>query len=335
MPHDVATTSRLPLAWSGGVVLLALVSALGLARGSASLPVVQVLQALQGQGDTSTIAIVQSLRAPRVVLAMLVGAGLAMSGGTLQGTLRNPLAEPYLLGVSGGAAVGAVLAMMLGWHAPLAITGSAFGGAALATLLTTMLARVAGGSGDTRLLIMAGVIIGAFANAVIMVALADAPAEQVRGALWWMMGSVGDASWPAVGRGAAATLPLAMWLVWRARDLDVIALGAEPAVALGVNVERTAQWLFLVGSWLAAATVASAGLIGFMGLVVPNLARAMGASRHRPMLLLSALYGAVLLVAADLVARTVRAPVELPLGAVTALVGVPFFLMRLRKVSGS
>lgn len=312
---------------------LAIVAVLALALGSASLPLRAVIQALQGNGDASTIAIVQSLRAPRVVLAMLVGAGLAMSGGTLQGTLRNPLAEPYLLGVSGGAAVGAVLAMAFGVHAPLAITGSAFAGAALATVLTTALARVAGGSADTRLLIMAGVIVGAFANAVIMVALADAPAEQVRGALWWMMGSVGDASWGAVLRASLITLPLAVALVWRARDLDVIALGAEPAVALGVDVERTAQWLFLVGSWLAAATVASAGLIGFVGLVVPNLARAMGATRHRPMLLLSALYGAVLLVAADLAARTLRAPVELPLGAVTALVGVPFFLIRLRKVS--
>ncbi|MBY0489250.1 MAG: iron ABC transporter permease [Gemmatimonadaceae bacterium] len=332
---SIPTPSRLPLAWSAGVALLALVGVLALAFGSASLPIAQVIQALQGQGDAGTVAIVQSLRAPRVVLAMLVGAALAMSGGTLQGTLRNPLAEPYLLGVSGGAAVGAVLAMVLGLHAPLAITGSAFAGAAMATLLTTALARVAGGAGDTRLLIMAGVIVGAFANAVIMVALADAPAEQVRGALWWMMGSVADASWGSVGRAVVAMLPLAGWLVWRARDLDVIALGAEPAMALGVDVERTAQWLFLAGSWLAAATVASAGLIGFIGLVVPNLARAMGATRHRPMLLLSALYGAVLLVAADLAARTLRAPVELPLGAVTALVGVPFFLLRLRRVAAS
>ena len=324
---------RTQWAWLLGAGLLLVVALLGLSFGSVALPFGAIVNALQGQGDASTLAIVRTLRLPRVALAMVVGAGLAMSGATLQGTLRNPLAEPYLLGVSGGAAVGAVLAMVLGIHAPAAVTASAFAGAAIATVLTTGIARVAGSAGDTRLLIMAGVIVGAFANAVIMVALADAPAEQVRGALWWMMGSVGDASWSAVARAAVVSLPLAAVLVWRARDLDVIALGAEPAVALGVDVDRVARICYLVGSWLAAATVASAGLIGFVGLVVPNLARAMGAQRHRPLLLLSALYGAVLVVAADLVARTLRAPVELPLGAVTALVGVPFFLARLRRVN--
>lgn len=316
---------------AGGGLLL-LVALLGLRFGAAELSLSAVIAAVQGQGDASTVAIVRTLRLPRIALAMLVGAGLAMSGATLQGTLRNRLAEPYLLGVSGGAAVGAVLAMGLGVHAPSAVTLSAFVGAALATLLTTGIARVAGGTSDTRLLIMAGVIVGAFANATIMVVLADAPPEQVRGALWWMMGSVGDASWGAVLRGLVVSLPLALVLLWRARDLDVIALGHEPAAALGVDVDRTARVLFLVASWLAAATVASAGLIGFVGLVVPNIARALGAQRHRPVLGLSALYGAILLVAADLAARTLRAPVELPLGAVTALVGVPFFLLRLRRL---
>ncbi len=328
-----SASTRYRFAWTGGVVALVIVAVLALAFGSASIPIGDIVRGLMGDGDAGTIAIVRSLRVPRVALAMLVGAGLSMSGGTLQGTLRNPLAEPYLLGVSGGAAVGAVMAMALGVHEPYAITASAFGGAALATMLTTGIARAVGGAADTRLLIMAGVIVGAFANAVIIVALADLPAEKVRGALWWMMGSVGDASWSAVARAAVVITPLALWLVWRARDLDVIALGAEPAVALGVDVERTGRRLFLVGSWLAAATVASAGLIGFVGLVVPNIARAMGASRHRTMLLMSALYGAVLLVAADLVARTVRSPLELPLGAVTALIGVPFFLARLRRVT--
>lgn len=322
----------LGIAWSAGLALLAIAALFGIAFGSVSVPLVAVIEALGGQGDASTVAIVQTLRLPRVVLAALVGAGLAMSGGTLQGTLRNTLAEPYLLGVSGGAAVGAVAAMALGVNSPAVITGMAFAGAAAATLLVTAIARTAGGAGEPRLMLMAGVIVGAFANAAIMVALADAPAERVRGAVWWMMGSVADASWMAVARAAASLVVIGGLLLWRARDLDVLALGAEPASALGVDVERTSRWMFLLGSWLAAATVASAGLIGFVGLVVPNLARAMGATRHRPMLLLSALYGAGLLVAADLVARVVRAPVELPLGAVTALVGVPFFLARLRTV---
>ena len=319
--------------WVVGVVLLVMVSLLAIALGAVSLPVDTVVNGLRGSGDAATVAIVQELRLPRVLLAALVGAGLAMSGGALQGTMRNPLAEPYLLGVSGGAAVGAVTAMALGVEAPALITACAFAGAAAATLLVTALARVVGGSGDTRLLLMAGVVVGAFANAAILVALADAPPERLRGALWWMMGSAADASWSAVGRSAVTLALLGSVLVWRARDLDVLALGGEPAAALGVHVERASRTLFLVASWLAAATVAAAGLVGFVGLVVPNLARALGARHHRPMLLLSALYGAVLLVAADLLARTLRAPAELPLGAVTALIGVPFFLSQLRKVT--
>lgn len=318
--------------WSAGIAALVVVMVLGVMVGAIPLSVHDVVAAIQGQGHPSTVAIVRDLRLPRVLLAGLVGVGLSMSGGALQGTLRNPLAEPYLLGVSGGAAVGAVLAMAMGISAPLLVTASAFAGAALATVLVAALARIVGGSGDTRLLLMSGVVVGAFANAAILVALAGAPPERLRGALWWMMGSAADASWGAVGRSAVAIGALSAVLLWRARELDVLALGTEPAAALGVDVDRAARRTFLVASWLAAATVAAAGLIGFIGLVVPNLARALGARQHRPMLLLSALYGAVLLIGADIAARTLRAPVELPLGALTALIGVPFFLLRLRKV---
>jgi iron complex transport system permease protein len=330
---QASSRARRAWPWLGGLGALVVVSLLAVVFGAVSLPLSTVVDALGGVGDPSTVSIVRDLRVPRVLLSALVGAGLAMSGGTLQGTMRNPLAEPYLLGVSGGAAVGAVTAMALGVTAPALITACAFAGAAAATLLVTALARMVGGSGDTRLLLMAGVVVGAFANAAILVALADAPPERLRGALWWMMGSAADASWGGVSRSAVALVLLGGVLIWRARDLDVLALGSEPAAALGVDVDRASRTLFLVGSWLAAATVAAAGLVGFVGLVVPNLARAVGVRQHRPLLLLSALYGAVLLVAADLLARTLRAPAELPLGAVTALVGVPFFLARLRAVA--
>lgn len=317
-----------------GVVLLLVVALAAIAIGAVRVPVSDVLRALGGSGDSSIVAIVRDLRVPRVLLAGCVGAGLAMSGGALQGTLRNPLAEPYLLGVSGGAAVGAVLLLGLGVSNPSALTLGAFGGAAAATLLVTAIARVVGGSGDTRLLLMAGVVVGAFSNAAILVALADSPPERIRGALWWMMGSAADATWPSLARVAAAVAILGALLLWWARDLDVLVLGDEPAAALGVDVDRAARRVFLVASWLAAATVAAAGLIGFVGLVVPNLARALGARRHRPMMVVSAIYGAALLIAADLIARTLRAPADLPLGAVTALIGVPFFLTRLRKLTG-
>ena len=316
-----------------GLILLALTMLLALAIGAVSIPVADVWHALWGDGETQIVSIVRELRAPRVVLAALAGAALACSGAALQGTLRNPLAEPYLLGVSGGAAVGAVVALTVGLATPAVVTLAAFGGAAVATVVVALLARYAGGRAEPRLLLMAGVVVGAFANAVILVALADSPPDRIRGALWWMMGSTADATWGAVARTGAALLLLGGVLVVRARELDVLSLGEEPAVALGADVDRAARRTFLVASWLAASTVAVIGLIGFVGLVVPNLARALGAHRHRPMLVVSALYGGVLLVAADIVARSVRAPIELPLGAVTALVGVPFFLARLRKLA--
>jgi iron complex transport system permease protein len=178
---------------------------------------------------------------------------------------------------------------------------------------------------------MAGVVIGAFANAVIMVALANAPPNTLRGALWWMMGSAGDATWPTVSVLALSILVGGAALVYLARDIDVLSLGEESAAALGVDVDRSARAIYLLSALLAAATVAAAGLVGFVGLIVPHLVRAAGLRRHRPMLLGSALVGATLVVAADLAARTLRPPAELPLGAVTAILGVPFFLAQLRK----
>ena len=206
---------------------------------------------------------------------------------------------------------------------------AAFGGAALAVAVVLLVARAAGGRADPRVLLMAGVIVGAFANAAIMVALADAPPNTTRGALWWMMGSVAGADWARVGWLAAyVALGGGALVVW-SRDIDVLSLGEEPAAALGLEVDRAARRVYLAASLLAAATVAAAGLVGFVGLVVPHVARAAGLRGHRAVLLGAALAGAALLVAADLAARVLRAPAELPLGAVTALVGVPFFLVQL------
>ncbi len=318
--------------WTGGLALLAGVCLLGVAGGAVPLPPGAVLGALVGRGDPAAVAIVRDLRLPRVALAALVGAALGGSGAALQGVLRNALAEPYLLGVSGGAAVGAVVAVALGVSAPAVVPLAAFAGAVGAAGLVLAVARAGGSASDVRLLLTAGVVVGAFANAVVMVALADAPADRVRGALWWMMGSVAGASWAQVAwlaaYGAAALAALVAW----GRDVDALALGEEPAAALGVDVGRAVLRVFLAASLLAAASVAAAGLVGFVGLVVPHLARAAGARAHRALIPAAALAGAALVVAADLAARTARAPVELPLGAVTALVGVPFLLRRLWTV---
>jgi iron complex transport system permease protein len=235
--------------------------------------------------------------------------------------------------VSGGAAVGAVIAVALGVATAGILPLFAFGGAALAILTAIVVARAAGGRADPRVLLMAGVIIGAFANAAIMVVLAGAPPNTVRGALWWMMGSVSGADWTQVRWLALYTMLAAAVLLWLGRQIDILALGEEPAAGLGIDVDRAGRRVYLVSSLLAAATVAAAGLVGFVGLVVPHLVRAAGIRRHRPLMLGAALAGAALVVLADLIARVAHPPAELPLGAVTALVGVPFFLAQLRRLT--
>ena len=318
--------------WLVGAIALLAFALAGIAFGAVPLSLADIAGAVRGDADPATVAIVRTLRLPRVVLAALVGAALGVSGGALQGTLRNPLAEPYLLGVSGGAAVGAVSVIALGLPTAT-IPLAAFAGAAAAVAIALLVAGAAGGRGDPRILLMAGVIVGAFANAVIMVALGAAPPNTVRGALWWMMGSVADASWSQVRWLGATVLLAGAALVALAREIDVLSLGEESAAALGVRVESSARRIYLLASLLAAATVTAAGLIGFVGLVVPHIARGAGLRGHRALLPAAGLAGATLVIAADLLARTLRAPVELPLGAVTALIGVPFFLTRLRRLA--
>ncbi|MEP6549913.1 MAG: iron ABC transporter permease [Gemmatimonadales bacterium] len=321
--------------WLGLIAALLAVAMIAVARGAVFVSLAGVIDALLGHGDPTAIAIVRDLRLPRVVLGALVGAGLGASGAALQGALRNPLAEPYLLGVSGGAAVGAVIAFGLGVSSDAIITLAAFGGGIAAVFVALAVARV-GGRGtraDVRTLLIAGVIVGAFANAAIMVALARAEANTVRGALWWMMGSAADATWQRVGWLAASLLIAGGALVYRAREIDVLSLGDDTAASLGIDAERAGRRAFLLAALLAAATVAAAGLIGFVGLVVPHIARRMGLRAHRPLIIAAAFVGATLVVAADLAARTVAAPTELPLGAITALLGVPFFLVQLRRAA--
>lgn len=318
--------------WLCIVIALTILVVASLGVGSVSLAPGDVARALAGRGDEVAITIVRELRLPRVALALLVGCALGSSGAALQGTLRNALAEPYLLGVSGGAAGGAVIAMIAGAGDAGVTALAAFVGAVVAVVLVLALARAAGGARDARTLLMAGVVIGAFSNAVILILLTDASPERVRGALWWIAGSVSDASWPRVLWLLAYLVVGMALLVGRGRLLDVLAIGDESAAALGVNVGRATQQIFVICALLAAASVAAAGLVGFVGLVVPNIARAFGVVRHRSLILTSALTGAALVVFADLIARTVRAPLELPLGAITALVGVPVFLLRLRRI---
>ncbi|MEP6622539.1 MAG: iron ABC transporter permease [bacterium] len=313
-------------------ILLVVAVAMGVMFGTLQLSLSEVWNGLLGNGAPMPIAVVRTLRLPRVLLAALVGAGLGAAGAGLQGATRNKLAEPYLLGVSGGAAVGAVLAVAL--HVPFGFVPIAgFGGALIAVALTLLVARASGGRGDARVILMAGVVVGAFANAAIMVAMANADANAVRGALWWMMGSVADATWSQVRMLAVFVLVGLGALLAFARAIDVLALGEDTAAGLGINVSRVSLGVYVAGALLAAGTVSAAGLVGFVGLLVPHLVRVAGARTHRVIISAAALGGAALVVFADLIARVARPPAELPLGAVTALIGVPFFLALLRRLA--
>ncbi len=320
------------LFWPLGFAALAILSLAGLAVGAVALALPEVVAAFVGDAEPATREIVRGLRAPRVVLAILVGASLGTSGAALQGALRNALAEPYLLGVSGGAAVGAVLALSMGAAVhPATVPLASFGGALLATALVLLVARAGGGRADTRTLLMAGVVTGAFTNAVIAVVHARSEGRGARGALWWMLGSLSDASWGAVLWLGGALLVAGGALMLLADRIDLLALGDEAAAALGIDPDRSGQAVFILSSLLAAATVAVVGLVGFIGLVVPHIARASGMRRHRALLPASALGGSILTIGADLAARALLPPTELPLGAITALVGVPFFLAQLKR----
>ncbi len=301
--------------------------------GTVPLTIQQLIDVIRGQGGAMETSIITTLRAPRVLLALLVGGALGMSGTAMQGTMRNPLAEPYLLGVSGGAAVGAVLSIMLNIPTIL-IPLAAFVGSTVAVIFALLVARGASGSArvDPRTLLMAGVVVGAFANAIIMIVLANLPPNAVRGAIWWMMGSVGDATWTTVWSLAIYFGIGAALLTFYARDIDALTLGEDAAAALGVDVERASRRVFLISALLAAATVAAAGLVGFVGLMVPHIVKSAGVTRHRPMLAAAAIVGGTLVVFSDLIARIALPPAELPLGAVTAVLGVPFFLLQLRRL---
>lgn len=290
-------------------------------------------EALLGRGDPTRISIVRDLRLPRALLAFLVGGGLAACGAALQALVRNPLADPYLLGLSGGAGLGAVLAIAAGvggaWSVPLA----AFLGAVAAVAVVYRLGIVGEGWLDTRVLLLAGVVVGAFAVALMGAVMALSPAPQIRNALNWVLGSFSAASWLSVSVFATyASVPLgALYLMHR--SLDLLSLGEEPAGFLGVDVERVKRALYGVASALTAAAVAVSGIIGFVGLVIPHLARISWGHQHRILLPSAFLLGGILLVLADAVARVTFAPLELPVGVVTALIGVPVFVSVLRRWS--
>jgi iron complex transport system permease protein len=317
-----------------GLILAAVV--VGLMVGPAGLAPGEVLGAFRPVGDEVARRIVLELRLPRICAAILVGASLAVSGAVFQALLRNPLAEPYLLGVSSGAALAAVaaLALGLGRFGGFLLPIAALAGGLLAIAIVFAVARVSDRL-DTRVLILAGVVVSAFFGACITLILVFSPAETLRSAFFWTLGSLSGISWRMVAVLAAWSIPAAAAAWGLGRHLDALALGEETAAAIGTEVERVKRYAFFLASLLAAVTVSVAGVIGFVGLVVPHAVRMTWGSGHRDLIPTSFLTGGAALLVVDTAARAIGGPVEIPIGVVTAFLGVPFFLVLLRARGGA
>ncbi|MCL7943879.1 iron ABC transporter permease [Marinobacter sp. ATCH36] len=314
-----------PLASLALISLLCMV--LSVSIGSAALTLADTWAVLTGAGTPLQQTLVLELRLPRTLSAFATGGLLAVAGALMQVLLRNPLADPYILGLSGGAAVGALFAMLAGLAGVL-VSGSAFAGALLATFLVFGLAHGTGSWTPSRLL-LTGVVVAAGWGAIITLILAISPARQLPGMLYWLMGDLSHAGSPVP---ALVLLTMVCGLVFPlGRSLNVLARGALQAAALGVSVRRLEWLIYVLASLLTATAVSMAGSIGFVGLVVPHMLRLVFGNDQRLILPACALAGGSLLVLADTLARVVIAPEQLPVGVITALLGVPTFLYLLYR----
>jgi len=302
-------------------ILLAIAIALGVSFGSAKID----------WNDEVARTILLRIRLPRVLLAVAIGAALAVAGVTFQTLLRNPLADPFILGVSGGAAAGAAIATAFRWsRVPGLVTAIAFAGAIGATAAVFLLARRRDHTDPTRLL-LSGLVLNAFFSAVILIAFTLSRQADLTAALRWMMGTLFGATWANVALVMSLLVLAMIVLAFVANDLRLLAFGEEDAKSRGVDVERVKLIGFGTASVITGAAVAVSGIIGFVGLLVPHLIRLIWRRDFRFLLPLSALGGATLVVASDLLSRIIVRTTELPIGAFTAVLGVPFFLSLLRR----
>jgi iron complex transport system permease protein len=306
-----------------GLLLLALAClAAALATGSEPLPLTRIAEILAGGGSPGERDLVLELRLPRALSAFAVGGLLALAGVLMQVLLRNPLADPYILGTSGGAAVGALAALSVGL-APWAVDAGAFTGALGAMLVVFLVAHGSGSWTPARLL-LTGVVLASGLSAVIGLLLTLSPEQGIHGMLFWLMGDFSFAHAPApllVALAVGTALALAA-----ARELNVLARGETMAAILGQRVALVQAAIFVGAALLTAVAVTAAGTIGFVGLVVPHMIRLVTGSEHRRVIPAAAIAGGILLVVADTLARTAMAPRQLPVGTLTALLGVPLFL---------
>ena len=330
-----------------GLLLVVAAFAMGGARGAYAISPAQLWQVLanlfSGAGSSSPEHLVfMNIRLPRLLLGVAAGAGLGLSGALMQGLFRNPLADPGLIGISSGAALAAAGTIVMGslWFPDMpralgswTLVVTAFAGGLAATVLIYALSQ---GEGGTRmgLMLLAGIAVNALAGAGLGLLNFLATDEQLRNIQFWLLGSLGGARWSAVALVSAIVFVACCAGLARARALNAIALGESQAVLLGVDVEKVKRSVVLVTALAVGAVTATTGIIGFVGLIAPHWVRLVAGPDHRVVLPASALLGAALVLAADSVARTLMQPAELPLGVLTAFIGVPMFLLMLRHFRG-
>lgn len=337
LDHDARATLRKTLIVCAALsIMLIFIAIVAANLGSERLPVVDALRALFTGGANSGAltatqrAILFDIRLPRILLAATVGASLAAAGASYQALLRNALAEPYLLGISNGAAVGTMVALVFfganEWTRPL----MAFAGALGATFVVYTLARGRAGASPERL-ILAGVIVTTFQSSLIVFITTLMDATRIRSFTFWLLGDLSQAASGSIRIAAVATIAGVAGLTFKARALNLMMLGERDAFDLGVEVERVRLQVFLAASLLVGVSVALSGSVGYVGLVVPHLVRLSTSGDNRLTIPAAALAGASFVVVADTLARTVIAPRELPVGAITALIGAPLFIYLLKR----
>ncbi|WP_404451235.1 iron ABC transporter permease [Virgibacillus necropolis] len=324
-----------PLAYIGSLIILIGAWLTGVAIGSVPIPLPVIISAIaetispyQSNIDPINISIIVDVRMPRVVLAGLVGASLAIAGASFQGLLQNPLADPYTLGVSSGASVGAVLVIFSGVVLPIFTSFTlpivSIGTAIITLLLVIAFARMLDRTLSIETLILTGIVMGSFLGSVIslMIALTG---EELRQIVGWLLGSVAMRGWNYVGLLLPFFIIGVLLLMTQGQELNAMSLGEERARQLGVPTEKRRALILLAASILTGAAVAVSGTIGFVGLVVPHICRKIFTTDHRHLIPLSLINGATFLILADLVSRTIIAPAELPIGVITSLIGAPIF----------
>jgi iron complex transport system permease protein len=310
------------------IILLFLLASsvfIALSLGAVSVSPLDILRGLDND--------VLTLRLSRIILGAVVGAALSVAGCVLQGLLRNPLAEPYVLGISGGAGLGAVIAIALGAGGTFLgiayLPVSAFIGAIITMALVYSLAKM-GGKIPVQGLVLAGIIVGSVFSSILLFLVSLSQEQAARDAIWWLLGNLQVYDTRLLAVVSAISVAGIIAAMFFSRELNIISLGEEEAAHMGVNIEALKKMLFAVAGLITASSVSASGIIGFVGLIVPHILRLWLGPDHRALIPASALFGASFLVICDTFARTVMPPAEIPIGAVTAVIGGPFFIFLLR-----